>query len=245
MKIYKADLHIHTVLSPCGDLSMSPVNIISEAVRKGIEIIGITDHNSTRHCKLVSRLAAAHGIFTMMGAEVTTREEVHCLAFFENTDTLDLFQEYLDEHLPDIRNIPEFFGDQVQVDEKENIIYTEERMLANALDISLEEIESFVHCNDGIFIPAHIDRQKNAIYSQLGFIPAGLKAEALEVSWRNSRNSFAEGRSDLAGYNLITNSDAHLPESIGRAFTEYWLAAPSFKEMKLAFLKKGERRIER
>ena len=45
MKNYRADLHIHTILSPCGDLSMSPANIISMAARKQIDIIGITDHH--------------------------------------------------------------------------------------------------------------------------------------------------------------------------------------------------------
>lgn len=223
---------------------MSPVNIVSEAAARGIDIIGITDHNSTRHCNLVKKLAADRGIFTMTGAEVTTKEEVHCLTFFENTDTLDLFQEYLDLHLPDVKNNPDYFGDQVQVDEDENIIYTEERMLSNALAVSIEELEDFIHSNNGIFIPAHIDRQKNGIYSQLGFIPAGLKADAMEVSWRISRNQFSEGRYELADCNLITNSDAHLPESIGRATTDFWLEAPSFEEMKMAFMKKHGRRIE-
>jgi predicted metal-dependent phosphoesterase TrpH len=117
MRDFRADLHIHTVLSPCGDLRMSPANIISEAVKKGIDIIGITDHNTTKHCGLISRLAAQHGIFTMTGAEVTTKEEVHCLAFFENSDTLEIFQNYLDDNLPEIMNVPEIFGDQVEVDE--------------------------------------------------------------------------------------------------------------------------------
>jgi len=57
MKTYRADLHIHSVLSPCGDLDMSPVNIVEEASRKGLDIIGITDHNTTRHTGLVKRLA--------------------------------------------------------------------------------------------------------------------------------------------------------------------------------------------
>ena len=84
MNKYRADLHIHTVLSPCGNLEMSPANIIKKACEKGLDIIGITDHNSTRHCKLVSKLSELAGIFVLMGAEVTTREEVHCLTFFEN-----------------------------------------------------------------------------------------------------------------------------------------------------------------
>ncbi len=83
MKSFRADLHIHTTLSPCGDLEMHPVNIVSKAAIQGLDIIGITDHNSTRHCALISRLAAEKGIFVMQGAEVTTKEEVHCLVFFE------------------------------------------------------------------------------------------------------------------------------------------------------------------
>lgn len=224
---------------------MSPANIITEAVRKQIDIIGITDHNSTRHCKLISRLAAQNGIYTMMGAEVTTKEEVHCLAFFENTDTLDLFQKFLDDHLPDVKNNPDLFGDQVQVDEDENIIYNETRMLSNALDVSIDDVEKIIHIYGGLFIPAHIDRHKNSLYSQLGFIPEGLKADALEVSWRNSIAVFSESNPELLSFNLITNSDAHLPENIGRSVTGYMLETPDFNEMKLAFNRLDGRRIVR
>ena len=161
---------------------MHPVNIVSEAAKKGLDIIGITDHNSTRHCSLISRLAAEKDIFVLQGAEVTTKEEVHCLVFFENTDALNTFQEFLDDNLPEILNVPEIFGYQVQVDENEMIIFEEDRLLVNAINKSLEEVESFVHSLNGLFIPAHIDRKKNSIYSQLGFLPANLKADALEVS---------------------------------------------------------------
>lgn len=243
MKEFRADLHIHTVLSPCGDLTMSPANIITEAVRKGLGIIGITDHNSTRHCALVRKMASSNGIFTLMGAEVTTREEVHCLAFFENTDTLGIFQEFIDEHLPDIKNVPEIFGDQVEVDEEEMIIYTEERLLTNATDVAIEELEEYVHKLGGIFIPAHIDRLKNGIYGQLGLFPTGLKADALEVSRNNKRKEFAAQHEEIASYKLITNSDSHFPEHIGRAFTKFYLEKPSFSEILKALNDKEGRRI--
>ena len=32
----RADLHIHTVLSPCGDLEMSPGNILRAARERGL-----------------------------------------------------------------------------------------------------------------------------------------------------------------------------------------------------------------
>jgi PHP family Zn ribbon phosphoesterase len=234
MKIFRADLHIHTVLSPCGDLGMSPSNIISEAEQKGINIIGITDHNTTRHCKLISRLAADKGIFVMQGAEVTTKEEVHCLAFFENSYTLDLFQEFLDANLPDFLNEPAIFGYQVQVDENEIIIYEEKRLLINAISKSIKEIENFVHSLNGIFIPAHIDRKKNSIYSQLGFLPESMNADALEVSRASSPGQFSASHPEATRFPLITNSDAHYPGIIGMATTLFHISEPSFSEIKLA-----------
>jgi PHP family Zn ribbon phosphoesterase len=234
MKIYRADLHVHTVLSPCGDLEMSPANLISEASRKGIDIIGITDHNTTKHCKLISRLAADKGIFVMMGAEVTTKEEVHCLTFFENTGTLDLFQKFLDENLPDILNDPAIFGHQVQVNEDEIIIYEEKKLLINAISKSIKEVEVFVHNLDGIFIPAHIDRKKNSIYSQLGFLPENLNADALELSKGTTPEKFLSVHSEIKKTPVIRSSDAHFPVNIGTAFTDFHINEPSFSEIKLA-----------
>lgn len=234
MIFFRADLHIHTVLSPCGDLDMSPGNIVNEAVHKGLEIIGITDHNTTRHCDLVTRLAKDNGIFVMQGAEVTTREEVHCLAFFENTDTLILFQEFLDENLPDIPNDPAFFGHQVQVDENEIIIYNENKLLLNAISKNIKEVEAFVHNLNGLFIPAHIDRKKNSIYSQLGFLPDNLKADALEISKQSSPEQFLSEHPETSEFTMIRCSDAHYPNQIGTAYTDYFIESTSFSEIKMA-----------
>ena len=243
MKTYRADLHIHTLLSPCGDLSMSPANIISEAERKGLDIIGITDHNSTRHCRLVSRLAAEKGIFVMTGAEINTKEEIHCLTFFENNDTLDILQEFLDANLPDYKNDPLIFGDQVVVNENEEIIYTEEKLLINALRVSINELETFVHNNNGIFIPAHIDRMKNSIYSQLGFLPDDLNADALEISRRSSPGKFAEEHPEICPFTLLTNSDAHYPGHIGAVYNNFCLMKPSFDEIRMALAGINRRKI--
>jgi PHP family Zn ribbon phosphoesterase len=234
MKFFRADLHIHTLLSPCGDLDMSPANIVSESACKGLDIIGITDHNTTRHCSLTSSLAAKKGIFVMQGAEVTTKEEVHCLAFFENTDALNTFQNFLDKNLPDIPNNPEIFGDQVQIDENEIIIYKEKKLLTNAISKGINEVEVMVHSLKGLFIPAHIDRKKNSIYSQLGFLPEYLKAEALEISRVSDVEQFRHEHPEVNMYPLIRSSDAHFPGNIGVAFTEYYMETASFQEIKMA-----------
>lgn len=234
MKLLKADLHIHTVLSPCGDLEMSPVRIVAEAEKKGLDIIGITDHNTTRHCRLISKLAKEKGIFVLQGAEVSTKEEVHCLAFFENNDTLNKFQDFLDENLPDIMNDPVRFGYQVQVDEEEMIIYEEKKLLLNAIKKNITEVEKFVHSLKGLFIPAHIDRKKNSIYSQLGFIPPDLKADALEISRASSPKVFVSSQTEVKEFSIIRNSDAHRPEDIGAASSFFQVEEASFSEIFMA-----------
>ncbi len=190
MNLFRADLHIHTLLSPCGSLDMSPANIIETAKIKGLDIIGIADHNSTQHGKLIHKLAKQNGILALCGAEVTTREEVHCLAFFENFENLDLFQQYLWEHLVKIKNVPEKFGYQPVIDENENIVEMLDALLIQPLTESIEFVEAKVHSLDGIFIPAHINRPMNGILSQLGFIPAGLNCDALEISRHVSKEDF-------------------------------------------------------
>ncbi len=42
MQVFSADLHIHTVISPCGDLDMSPIRIIERVLERKLDIIGIT-----------------------------------------------------------------------------------------------------------------------------------------------------------------------------------------------------------
>ena len=243
MEFFRADLHIHTVLSPCGDLEMSPGNIVSEAAFKGLDIIGITDHNTTRHCDLIARLGSEKGIFVMQGAEVTTKEEVHCLAFFENTDTLKKFQEFLDASLPEIKNDPLIFGDQVQVDEDENVVYEETRLLTNAISRSIGETEEFIHSLNGLFIPAHINRTKNSIYSQLGFLPDNLRADALEVSRTSTPERFIKIHPETNDFTLIRSSDAHYQNDIGTAFTTFFINEPTFAEIRMALRGEKGRKI--
>jgi 3',5'-nucleoside bisphosphate phosphatase len=242
MKFFRADLHIHTVLSPCGDLEMSPVNIVSEAAIKGLDIIGITDHNTTRHCGLITKLAAERGIFVMQGAEVTTKEEVHCLAFFENTDALEKFQEFLDSSLSEVMNDPAIFGYQVQVDEDENVVYEEKRLLINAISKSFEETEAYIHSLNGLFIPAHLNRQKNSIYSQLGFLPDKLNADAVEISRATTSVQFIAVHPEVKNFTVLRNSDAHYPDDIGTAFTLFYIEEATFNEIKQALKKENGRK---
>lgn len=232
----RADLHIHTVLSACADLEMSPVNIVHAAKDKHLDMIAITDHNSTLHCSLVKELAEEQGIFVLCGVEVTTREEVHCLAYFEDTATLEIFQKYLDNHMPGIPYLPELFGYQALVDRDENIVRMEENYLNVALSQSIDQVEQEVHRLGGLFVPAHIERPMYGIFNQLGFIPGTLSCDALGMM-RQSSEAEIRSRFRLAGnLALIKASDAHTLQEIGSGCTWFDLLEPTFEEIKKALM---------
>jgi hypothetical protein len=244
MRKYRVDLHIHTLLSPCADLEMSPKNIVKRAKETGLDIIGITDHNSTKHAKLVKKLAEKEGIFVLTGAEVTTKEEVHCLVFFEMEEQLDAFQIYIDENILKIPNKPTYFGYQPVIDEQENILEMIPYYLPAALNRSINEIQNKVYELNGLFIPAHIDRPSNGIISQLGFIPPALKYHALGVSRHSSVNHVRKHYVVQNKTTLIHNSDAHYLAQIGEIYTLFTLEKPDFNEIKLALSQQDNRLAE-
>ena len=59
LKTFRAELHVHTVLSPCAEIEMIPPLIVQQAVDQGINLIAITDHNATANIAAVQK--AAHG----------------------------------------------------------------------------------------------------------------------------------------------------------------------------------------
>jgi len=212
---------------------MSPMNIIRQARLKKLDIIAITDHNSTRQAPLIKQLAKNEGLMVVCGAEVTSKEEVHCICLIPDESLIE-FQSYLDNHLPAIKNDPLRFGYQVCVDIHENIVFEEERLLISSLDQPIERIEQKVHELGGIFIPAHINRPMNGIISQLGFIPRDLDVDALELSKHLSIDQFLAQNPRLANYSFIQSSDAHLVEQIGTASTLLEMEDLSFEALKLA-----------
>ena len=210
MKI--ADLHTHTQLSPCASLEMSPQAIVKQAKKRHIDILGISDHNTTRQVALVKKLAEKEGIYVLQGVEINTKEEVHCLCFFPSAKELNTFQKYIDQHLPHIQNRPDLFGDQVQVNEAEEIVYEEKLFLLGALNQSIEEVENKVHHLNGLFIPAHINRKHYGLCHQLGFVPPWLNYDALEIHPAMPLVSELPDN----GVRILYNSDAHHPDEIGQ-----------------------------
>lgn len=216
----RADLHVHTVLSPCASLDMTPVNIVQHAINKGLDVIAITDHNSTRQCVQVLNAAFNTSLTVVFGAEVTTREEIHCLVYLPVRQHIEEFQAFLDQHLPNIPNNTLKFGYQVVVNEREEILYEEPRLLLSALPVSLEELCNKVHQWKGLVVPAHINKSRDSLLSQLGFVPPNLQVDAFELFAKGNTPELLRNNPGLKDSLLLTSSDAHSLNSLGLAYTE-------------------------
>lgn len=239
MNQYRADLHIHSVLSPCADLEMSPVNIVNRAKALGLDIIAVTDHNSTLHCPLMVELASRVGIMAVYGVEVTTREEVHCVCLVEDEPKRKLLQQYLEDNIQRVPNNVDIFGYQVVVNEQEEIVQEIDYLLHGALNKGINEIEAFVHGIGGIFIPAHADRPKYSITSQLGFVPPDLNYDAIELSRHTTEEKFLASNPFVRKKRFVRSSDAHMIDQIGTIYTMLTMNNLTFKDLKESILSLG------
>lgn len=243
MRCYKADLHIHSVLSPCGGLEMSPRALMQRFKELSIEWIAITDHNSLANCAAYAKAAAEAGIAFTYGVEIQTAEEIHLLAYFDDTEKAMKFDRTLYEALPPILNDSDFFGDQVVIDADENIIRIEERALSNSVVWSLEEAKERAESYGGFCIPAHVDAEANSIIGQLGFIPQNLDFPVLGITSGLILEDFLKLHPELAGYSFLRASDAHYVSDLGCGSSNLSVQEPSRIELELAARKLKDRKI--
>ena len=217
--IIKADLHMHTCLSPCGDDDMTPYNAVNLAKLLGYDMIAVTDHNSCLNCPAAVRAGEAAGLVVVPGMELCTAEEIHNVCLFPSLDAAKEFSDFVYDKMPDIINRPEIFGEQIITDEKDNIIGYEKRLLTVASDITEGETVKAVSSYGGVCFPAHIETPT--------FKAAGLSRYADE-------KKLSAENPCLGNMKLFVNSDAHrlsdipepqneleLPECSAEALIDY------------------------
>lgn len=206
------DLHNHSCLSPCASLEMSPRAMAARAAKLGIGILGLTDHNCALNCPAMEEACREAGLAFIPGIEVTTMEECHLLCLFPDVSTALGFGQEIGKLQPAIGYDPEKLGDQVYVDVEGNILGEVEHYLGVAVGLSIEDIAALAISSGGAAIPAHIDRARFSVRSQLGFLPEGpwSAVETVRIP--------PEGIDPLR-YPVIVDSDAHFLESMGRRVT--------------------------
>ncbi len=223
MRKVRADLHVHTCLSPCADIQMLAPAIVERAKRAGLDMIGICDHNSGENVAAVVKAGARAGLVVVPGMEVTSSEEVHILGLFDSEADLMGLQDTVYQNLPG-ENSEEAFGPQLVADEWGNVIEKNHRLLIGATTLTVDQVVDAIHRRSGLAIASHIDRERFSLIGQLGFIPEGLELDALEVS-DPSRTG------EEYGYPVITSSDAHFLDDVGKSLTSFEVEDASLSEI--------------
>ena len=228
-----SDLHMHSCLSPCGSDDMTPANICGMAHIKGLEMIAVTDHNTALNLPYVKRCADAYGLLLIPGMEITTKEEVHMLGYFPDVDTAVAFSEFLRPHMPKGRNRPSFFGNQLIMNEDDEVIREEDELLIGASDLPLGKLAELVRSYGGVPVPAHINRGSNGLLVNLGFVPEDAGFTAVEVS-----KKLPCPHTPQQGRVVLHSSDAHYLGDILEAEEKITLADRSPAAF-LSYLRQG------
>ena len=227
----KFDLHIHSCLSPCADLGMSPSEIVSRAKAAGMDGIALTDHQSAKNCPAIAECARRAGIGCLFGMEVETAEEVHTVALFDTVAQALEMTDWIYAAMPKRVNDPETFGDQPVVTWDDEIVELEWRILGMGCRRTIPETAAKTHELGGLYIAAHIDRPNFSCLGTLGAIP-GDCFDAVELS-RTADAGTWSGKA--AGYAITRSSDAHNPGDIAKVWTQAELKEFSIAALREAF----------
>jgi PHP family Zn ribbon phosphoesterase len=203
-----ADLHNHSCLSPCASLELSPGLLARRAKERGLGIVALTDHNAALNCPAFEGCCRREGLAPLFGAEASSAEEVHILCLFGSAaEALD-FGAFLRNLLPPLPYDAEKLGDQVVVDEDENILEMPDYYLGASVELGFDELCAEAAGRGALVIPAHVDRPMFSVSSQLGFLPPGPYAAVESMR--------APAPELCLGLPVISGSDAHYPEHVGR-----------------------------
>lgn len=218
MSEFRAELHIHSCLSPCADDDMTPANIAGMALLAGADVAALTDHNSTDNCPAFFAACEMYGVVPVGGMELTTAEEIHLVCLFATLEAAMAFGAAVQGHRMRVPNRPAFFGNQILMDAEDRVCGEEPFLLPPATDLSLEEAAALVHAHGGAAYPAHVERPSGGVLAILGGMPASPRFRAAEVRDAALLESL-HNRPDMAGLRLLTASDAHQLHAVGDAMT--------------------------
>lgn len=223
------DLHIHSCLSPCGEMDMTPFNIAGMAKVKELDLIALCDHNTCKNCGAFLKACDNYNIIGICGMELTTAEEIHLICLFKSLKTAVDFSEKIEKHRMKIKNKADIFGFQAIVNDKDEIVNYDEYLLPIATMLGLEEAYNLVLQHGGKCFPAHINKQSNSIISILGQIPNYPAFKAVEINDKEKISLIKKDYFNINEYTVFTNSDAHYLWDINER-ENYFLSKSNRKE---------------
>ncbi len=209
MNKYYYDLHIHSCLSPCGDDDMTPNNIAGMAALNGLNIVALTDHNSSKNCPAFFEACRRNGLIPIAGMELSTAEDIHLVCLFPELEQAMAFDKEIEGHLPNIANRPDIFGNQLILDENDVETGREDKLLITATDLWTADAIALARSFGAHVRPAHIDRTSNGMIAVLGDVPTEYGFNFVEFNDGGNKEAYFADYPSLEGRSAIVSSDAH------------------------------------
>jgi 3',5'-nucleoside bisphosphate phosphatase len=248
LRSFRADLHIHTALSPCASEEMTPPAIVETALARGVDVIAVCDHNTAGNVEAVRQAAETAGgrLAVLPGMEITSVEEVHVVGLFPDLPAAESVAERLRSLLPSAdAGYYSFFGEQPLLDAGGRQVGTETASLATAVPLSLNETVELVHSHGGLTVAAHVDRRSFSVFSQLGFFPPDAGFDGIEISRHLRADSPRLDEFYALGLPMFGSSDSHFLDEIGTGATTLRVVEPTFAELALALAGVDNRSVAR
>ena len=211
------DFHLHSCLSPCGDMDMTPYNIANMAKILELDIIALTDHNTAGNCRAAIKAGEKAGVVVVPGMEMCTAEEIHVVCLFPDIEHAESFEEKVKAAMPPIKNKPDIFGRQVYMDEADSETGEEEILLITASGITISEVPELCREHGGFCYPAHINRSSFSILATLGMVTADMGFDCVEVTRDADLAQILKTNPDVADMRIMKSSDAHYLENMDMA----------------------------
>ena len=235
---FSYDLHVHSCLSPCGDQDMTPNNIVNLASLLGIDILALTDHNSCGNCAAAAAVGKKTGVLVVPGMELCTAEEIHVVCLLPDCDAAQAFSVSVQKTSPYYANRPEIFGEQLLLDQNDEIIGREDRLLISASAVPVTGVRALVESFGGVCFPAHIEKDSYSVLSVLGGWPPECGFPAAELRDRARKEEIFSRYSLPPGLRVLSSSDAHYLEQLGAAGDSIELSGRSVEAL-FSALRKG------
>jgi len=211
---YYYDLHLHSCLSPCGDMDMTPNNLVNMAKLLGLDVIALTDHNTSLNCEAAIKVGDEVGVLVIPGMELTTAEDIHAVCLFSTLEKALAFSDYVDNNRIKVKNKAQIYGRQVIMNEDDEEIGELEHLLLPASFITISEAYRKAKEFGGICYPAHIDRDSLSILSVLGEIDPYCGFKTAELADISKLDVLKQQHPILNDMHIVTCSDAHYLENM-------------------------------
>ncbi|MFP4461205.1 MAG: PHP domain-containing protein [Thermotogota bacterium] len=239
MQCYRADFHIHSCLSPCADITMTPHQVAQKLLENHIDWAALTDHNTTRNLSAFEKVFKQAGVAFLPGIEIQTEEDIHVLGYFRDVETAQKVGSIVEQALPDIQIDPEKNGYQLIIDQSDDFQEMVLKPYGFPTSLTLEGTIDLIQSHQGIPVYAHVERAMGVIV-QLGLIPPEPKDMVCELYMPSKYKAY---EAQLSSRTLLSSSDAHNLDSFSEAKMIVKSKNRTFEELNKAIKKIDGREV--